>query len=191
LARCPLPPKADTPALTSTSLLVVQPSGQLGATETPHGATSSSPEDTARVGIATSLLARWRLAASGSNLKPTVRGDSTAHWPRSCLRVIPSVRTRWTAGAGDMNAAGQALSQKALVWISPAFGSGGLARSPRSKRVRPGLGATAFLIAPATAALSQRRRGIVPIRPRRARVRALEFPRARRRLVWGAWSGVS
>jgi hypothetical protein len=34
--------------------------------------------------------------------------------------------------------------------------------SPRSKRVRPGLGATAFLLAPATAALSQRRPDATP-----------------------------
>ena len=54
-----------------------------------------------------------------------------------------------------MNAPGRALSQKALVGISPAFGSGGLARSPTSKRARPRRGTTASALAAARAALSQ------------------------------------
>jgi hypothetical protein len=79
------------PAPLTRLRVLVQRGRQLGAAETPRRTTSSSPEDTVRVDIATSVLASWRLAASGSNLKATVRGDSTAHRPGSCLRVNPLV----------------------------------------------------------------------------------------------------
>ena len=49
--------------------------------------------------------------------------------------------------------------------------------SPRSKRVRPGLGATAFLLAPATAALSQRRRSGTRRQGAASRRRASTRPR--------------
>jgi hypothetical protein len=98
-------PKA-TPLTNATTLpQLVQRGNQLGAAETPRRAASSSPEDTVRVGIATSVLASWRWAASGSNLKATVHGDSTAHRPGSCLRVNPSVHldrlSRPTASASS------------------------------------------------------------------------------------------
>jgi hypothetical protein len=64
---------------------------QLGAAGRPPGYIQQR-EDTVRVGIATSVLANWRLAASGSNLKATVHGDSTGRRPGSCLRVNANVQ---------------------------------------------------------------------------------------------------
>jgi hypothetical protein len=65
-----------------------------------------------------------------------------------------------------MNAPEQALSQKALVEISPAFGSGGLARSPRSKRAPAGTGTTAFV--PGRLGLRRRFATASVVSPRRA-----------------------
>ena len=53
----------------------------------------------------------------------------------------------------------RALCRQAGVRISAAPSSSSLVLPPRSKRVRPGLGTTAFVLGPAWAGLSQRRRG--------------------------------
>jgi hypothetical protein len=52
---------------------------------------------------------------------------------RLCTRETASGLDR-TAGVGEMNTPGRALSQKALVGKSPAFGNAGLASSPKGKR---------------------------------------------------------
>src|ERR1035437_9134930 len=57
--------------------------------------------------------------------------------PARALREFQASGPDRTAGVAAMNTPGRALSQKALVGISPAFGSGGLVSSPRSERSGP------------------------------------------------------
>src|ERR1035437_5413621 len=54
--------------------------------------------------------------------------------PARALREFQASGPDRTAGVGEMNTPGRALSQKALVGITPAFGSSGLVSSPRCRR---------------------------------------------------------
>jgi hypothetical protein len=75
-------PAAIEPPCTS----LVQLSSQLGATETPRRATSSTVEDTVRVGIATFVLTTSRRGCK--RLEP--ESDSSAELARVSSRVAPS-----------------------------------------------------------------------------------------------------
>ncbi len=91
------PPLAEIPSAASTRAAVSAPAtrlpgvgergSQLGAAETPRRATSSSGEDTVRVGVARSVLTTSLRAASGSSPKATVRRNSPPYRPDSRLRV--------------------------------------------------------------------------------------------------------
>ncbi|HEY6397703.1 MAG TPA: hypothetical protein VIX82_09650, partial [Solirubrobacteraceae bacterium] len=65
-------------------------------------------------------------------LKATVRRNSSVYRPDSRLRVFQASGPDRTDGVAAMATPGRALSQKALVGISPAFANAGLASSPRS-----------------------------------------------------------
>jgi hypothetical protein len=150
--RCPFAVIVITSESRASLSHLVQRGSQLGAAATPHRATSSSPEDTVRVGMATSVLASWRLAASGSNVKATVRGDSTAHRPGSCLRVkaragaadgrlLPSPNLECSAAGFPRSllsscrlAARHRNGDEALTPICPASRPSGRSDSPRSER---------------------------------------------------------
>ena len=75
---------------------------------------------------------------------------------------------------------GRVLLRRAGVRISIAASSSSLADSPRSKRARPGLGTTAFVLGPAWAALSQGENAIVPIRVRTLRIVVSDSPKTTR-----------
>jgi hypothetical protein len=157
------PPVAATSVVPCRRSVLVQRGSQIVSAETPLRATFNSSEDTVRVGIATSALASWHLAASGPNLKATVRGDSTAHRPGTCLRVEAHAQPHPPAPRSPPQARtvtrARVLRRKASVRISAAPLSRSLALSPRSKRAQPRRGTTAFVLAPAWAALSQGRLG--------------------------------
>ena len=138
------PPVAATSVVPSRRPVLVQRGSQIVSAETPRRATFNSPEDTVRVGIATSALASWHLAASGPNLKATVRGDSTAHRPGTCLRV------ETCAGDSRAEIASRArtpfpLSQKARVRTCPTLTRSSLALPPISRRALTRRRASAFL----------------------------------------------
>ena len=76
---------------------------------------------------------------------------------RGSTRTTPPAGTE-VAATGRTIPRARALPRKAGVRISAAPSSSSLVLAPRSKRARPRLGTTAFVLGPAWAALSQRRR---------------------------------